>query len=139
MTCHLDSHMTTDVKPDMLSGVQPRNGIPHDIIYAALPMRAQTEKTTFSCNDATRHQWLCAHIRTNSHSYKNHFPFCVQKRAHFAAHCAMRFFFYYDASLRYCHLYQGCGSSSDTYYLFKIQLPLFFCLNTLCDKNVFAF
>ena len=30
MTSHLDSHTTTDVKPDMLSGVQIRNGIPHD-------------------------------------------------------------------------------------------------------------
>ena len=30
MTSHLDSHMTTDVKPDMLSGVQSENGIPHD-------------------------------------------------------------------------------------------------------------
>ena len=30
MTSHLDSHMTTDVKPDMLSGVQTGNGIPHD-------------------------------------------------------------------------------------------------------------
>ena len=28
MTSHLDSHTTTDVKPDMLSGVQTRNGIP---------------------------------------------------------------------------------------------------------------
>ena len=30
MTSHLDSHTITDVKPDMLSGVQSRNGIPHD-------------------------------------------------------------------------------------------------------------
>ena len=30
MTFHLDSHTTTDVKPDMLSGFQPGNGIPHD-------------------------------------------------------------------------------------------------------------
>ena len=30
MTSHLDSHTTTDVKPDMLSGVQPGNGIPYD-------------------------------------------------------------------------------------------------------------
>ena len=30
MTSHLDSHMTTDVRPDMLSGVQTGNGIPHD-------------------------------------------------------------------------------------------------------------
>ena len=30
MTSQLDSHTTTDVKPEMLSGVQPGNGIPHD-------------------------------------------------------------------------------------------------------------
>ena len=30
MTSHLDSHTTSDVKPDMLSGVQTGNGIPHD-------------------------------------------------------------------------------------------------------------
>ena len=30
MTSHLDSHTTTDVKPDMLSGFQTGNGIPHD-------------------------------------------------------------------------------------------------------------
>ena len=30
MTSHLDSHTTTDVKPDTLSGVQIGNGIPHD-------------------------------------------------------------------------------------------------------------
>ena len=30
MTSHLDSHTTTDVKPDMLSGVQTGSGIPHD-------------------------------------------------------------------------------------------------------------
>ena len=30
MTSHLDSPTTTDVKPNMLSGVQTGNGIPHD-------------------------------------------------------------------------------------------------------------
>ena len=30
MTSHLDCHTTTDVKPDMLSGIQTGNGIPHD-------------------------------------------------------------------------------------------------------------
>ena len=30
MTSDLDSHMATDVKPAMLSGVQTGNGIPHD-------------------------------------------------------------------------------------------------------------
>ena len=30
MLSQLDCHMRTDVKPDMLSGVQTGNGIPHD-------------------------------------------------------------------------------------------------------------
>ena len=30
MTCHLDSHRRTDIKPEMLSGVQTGNGTPHD-------------------------------------------------------------------------------------------------------------
>ena len=30
MTSHNDSHTTTDVKPEMIPGVQTRNGIPHD-------------------------------------------------------------------------------------------------------------
>ena len=50
MTSHLNSHRTADIKPEMLSGVQPGNGIPYNI-YAALPMCGQTEKTTFSCKD----------------------------------------------------------------------------------------
>ena len=29
MTSHLDSHKTTDIKPEMLSGVQPGDGTPH--------------------------------------------------------------------------------------------------------------
>ena len=31
MTSHLNSHRTTDIKPEMLSGVQTGNGTPHDI------------------------------------------------------------------------------------------------------------
>ena len=30
MTSHLDSQTTTDVKPEMIPGVQTGNGIPHD-------------------------------------------------------------------------------------------------------------
>ena len=30
MTSHLNSHRTTDIKPEMLSGVQTENGTPHD-------------------------------------------------------------------------------------------------------------
>ena len=30
MTSHLNSHGTTDIRPEMLSGVQTGNGTPHD-------------------------------------------------------------------------------------------------------------
>ena len=30
MTSHLNSHRTTDITPEMLSGVQTGNGTPHD-------------------------------------------------------------------------------------------------------------
>ena len=30
MTSHLNSHRTSDIKPEMLSGVQTGNGTPHD-------------------------------------------------------------------------------------------------------------
>ena len=30
MTSHLNSHGTTEINPEMLSGVQIRNGIPHN-------------------------------------------------------------------------------------------------------------
>ena len=58
MTSHLDSHTTTDVQPDLLSGVQTRNGIPHDRYNVrSIPMCTLTEKTTFSCKDncTTKH------------------------------------------------------------------------------------
>ena len=54
MTSHRDSHTITDVKWKMIPGIKTGNGIPHDlinVIYAALPMRAQTEKMIFSCKD----------------------------------------------------------------------------------------
>ena len=47
MTSNLDSHRTTDIKPEMLSGVQTGNGTPHVIKY-------------------TRH-CPCAHIQKRRH------------------------------------------------------------------------
>ena len=52
MTSHSDSHNTTDVKPEIIPGVQTGNEFHRiNIIFAALPMHAQTKKTTFSCKD----------------------------------------------------------------------------------------
>ena len=48
MTIHLDSHTTTDVKPDILSDVKTGSGIPHDaynvrgIAYARINRRYDT-------------------------------------------------------------------------------------------------
>ena len=50
---YLTQSKDRDIKPEIMPGVQAGNGIPHDICrkYAALPMHAQTENTTFSCKD----------------------------------------------------------------------------------------
>ena len=62
MTSHLDCQSTTDVKLDMLSGVQTGNGIHMiDIIYAALVMHAHTENTQYIAAKTTR--------RTNLYMY----------------------------------------------------------------------
>ena len=44
MTSQLDSHTTTDIKPDMEFHMM-------NIIYAALSISAQAKKMTFSCKD----------------------------------------------------------------------------------------
>ena len=49
MTSHLDGHITTGLKPDMLSGIKTGNRMPHDPkMYMALRMETHAEKTTFS-------------------------------------------------------------------------------------------
>ena len=49
---HLDSHTTTDVKPEMLLDVQTGNIIPHDeFITRHCAFGRITEKTTFSFKD----------------------------------------------------------------------------------------
>ena len=60
MTSHLFGHTTTDVKPGICYQVSKPEMEFHmiDIIYVALSIGAQTEKTTFSCKDdctMTRH------------------------------------------------------------------------------------
>ena len=49
MTSDLDSHTATDVKPDMLSGVQTGNGIPHDKynIYGIAQVRTNRKDNIF--------------------------------------------------------------------------------------------
>ena len=52
MTSHRDSHTITDVKPEIIPGVKIGMEFPMiNILYAALPMRALTDKTTISCKD----------------------------------------------------------------------------------------
>ena len=52
MTSHLNSHRTTDIQPEMLSGVQTGNGTPHDKYnIRGIALHEQKEKTTFSYKD----------------------------------------------------------------------------------------
>ena len=44
MTSHLNSHRTTDIKPEMLSGVQTGNGTPHDKYNIRGIAHAQTNR-----------------------------------------------------------------------------------------------
>ena len=49
MTIHLDCYATTDCKPEVLSGVETGNRIPHDEwnLRGIAHMYTYTEKTTF--------------------------------------------------------------------------------------------
>ena len=53
MTIHLDCYATTDCKPEVLSGVETGNRIPHDEwnLRGIAHMYTYTEKTTFLCKD----------------------------------------------------------------------------------------
>ena len=44
MTSHLDSHRTTDIKPDLLSGVQTGNGSPNDTYDIRGTARVRTNR-----------------------------------------------------------------------------------------------
>ena len=54
MTSHLDSHTTNDVKSEMLSGVQTRNGIPHDKFNIRGTAQARTNRK----DDIFMQRWL---------------------------------------------------------------------------------
>ena len=47
-TSHLDSYTVTDVKPDMISGVQTGNGISHDIYNIRGISHAPTNRKDYS-------------------------------------------------------------------------------------------
>ena len=51
MTSHLDSHTTPDIKPEMIPEIPEVEYQMINMMYAALPICTQTEKTTFSCKD----------------------------------------------------------------------------------------
>ena len=52
MTSHHDSHTTTDVKPKIIQAFKPKMEFHMiDILYPALSMHTETEKTTFSGKD----------------------------------------------------------------------------------------
>ena len=49
MTSQVNSHRTTDIKPEMLSGVQTGNGTPHDKYNKRGIAHAQTNKKDDIC------------------------------------------------------------------------------------------
>ena len=49
MTSHLNSHRTTDIKPEMLSGVQTGNGTPHDEYNIYGNAHARTNRKDYIC------------------------------------------------------------------------------------------
>ena len=61
MTSHLDSHGTTDIKLEMLSGIQTRNGTPHDeynirgIVLARTNRRRLGRKFTYIWERGKKH------------------------------------------------------------------------------------
>ena len=81
MTSHLDSHTTTDVKPEMIPGVQTGNGIPHDkynIHGIANVYKKQTK--TYLCKDNCK---LTKHTRRWTYSALRYFflvlEFCCKQ------------------------------------------------------------
>ena len=61
MTSHLDSHTTTDVNPDMLSGVQTGNGIPHDRfdICGIAHVRTKRKDDFFHADTTRENLYIC--------------------------------------------------------------------------------
>ena len=47
MTSHINSHRTTDIKPEMLSGAQAGNGTPHDKFYVRCIAHARTNRKDY--------------------------------------------------------------------------------------------
>ena len=71
MTIHLDCYARTDCKPEVLSGVETGNRIPHDEwnLRGIAHVYTYTEKTTFLCKDDLckfLHERTCAMLRTDA-------------------------------------------------------------------------
>ena len=58
MTSHLNSHKTTDIKPEMLSGVQTGNGTPHGRYNICGIAHAGTNRK----DDIIMQRWQCKTI-----------------------------------------------------------------------------
>ena len=90
MTSHLDNHKTTDIKPEILSGVQTENGTPHEkynihgIAHARTKKRRHFHAKTNSAKlfihigVGQRTCTLTKHTRRWTYSALRHFYPCVQ-------------------------------------------------------------
>ena len=77
MTSHLDSHGTTDIKPEMLSGVQTRNGTPHDKYNIHCIAHARTNRKDFYAKKTCAKLYI--YIRVGAYS-RYLFPACCLLR-----------------------------------------------------------
>ena len=99
MTSHLNSHRTTDIEPEMLSGVQTGNGTPHDKYSVRGITHAQTNrKDDNSYKDdqcKTLHLYwsgVKGLVHWRSTHGTGHIPLCGIFSVH-AAYSALRHFF----------------------------------------------
>ena len=78
MTSHLDSHTATDVKPDMLSGVQTGNGIPHDGCNIRGIAHARTNNKDDIFKQRRQGQMFTCILEWGQRTYKNSRPYPAQ-------------------------------------------------------------
>ena len=88
MTSHLDSHKTTDIKPEMLSGVQTGNGTPHGIYNKRSIAHACTNRK----NDIFMHRRL---VQNFAYIMEGGQGTCtLTKRTQRCTYSALQHFFY---------------------------------------------
>ena len=75
MTSHLNSHRTTDIKPEMLSGVQTGNGTPHDKYDIRGIAHAWTNRKDYICKQRRQGQIFTCILEWGQRTYKKSRPY----------------------------------------------------------------